>query len=152
MTKKRLRVSLISIIIGCLLIAGTTYAKPSTADAESMYSKEIIAATNAEVSSIQPRNMCEKCSSIVQMKLKCFPETRRFSGQSHHKYGVLWSKTCTVVSYDANAAYYCDVCGNTIVLEDNEQPDGLARHHCLEVHSGCGAGNNGQYRVCPFEE
>ena len=149
MLNKRLKVAVMAVVIGSLIFANTIYAKPAN-DAETAHSEDVVTETNNRISGVQPRMMCVKCSSIMEMYLLCLPDTRRVSGQREHKYGLLGTKTCTIVSYDANAAYYCDVCGNTIFLDDNEQPDGLARHHCLEVHSSCGAGNNGQYLVCPF--
>lgn len=111
--------------------------------------KEIESVSEEEVSTyaVQPRMMCLECTSIMQMLEICLSDSRTYSGTREHSYGLLWSKTCTVTSYEAMAAYYCDVCGNTIMFEDSEQSDGYARHHCLEVHSSCGSGN---YVVCPF--
>lgn len=63
-----------------------------------------------------------------------------------HTY-AFWTKTCTVMSFDAWGCHYCDMCGSFIMFEDAEQSDRYARHHCLEVHSACG---DGQRSVCPF--
>ena len=99
---------------------------------------------------VQPRMYCVECSTTIGMDRICIPDTRTYSGTREHKCGFLWSKTCTVTSYEAMGAYYCYGCGNAIFFEDDEQEDGYARHHCLEIHSECGAGDNGYYLVCPF--
>ncbi len=125
------------VMVGCFGITDTIYAKET----------EKVLADDVNSYGVQPRMACLECSSIMQMLEVCLPDSRTYSGTREHSYGLLWSKTCTVTSYEAMAAYWCDVCGNTIMFDDPDQSDGYARHHCLEVHSACGSGN---YVVCPF--
>lgn len=147
--RKRIKLAVIIMLMGCLGTASTIYAKStdgiSLDECQEVAYTDICEENEAEV---QPRMMCLKCASIMQMSQICLPDSRRYSGTREHKYGLLWSNTCTVTSYDAWGGYYCDFCGNFMPFEDEEQSDGLARHHCLEVHSGCGAGDNGYYVVC----
>lgn len=112
----------------------------------------VVNTTHAEEAVVQPRLVCLNCTSPSGMDQICISDTRTYSGTREHSYGLFWSKTCTVTSYEAQGAYKCSWCGNEIPFEDAEQSDGLARHHCLEIHSDCGVGDDGYYLVCPFEQ
>lgn len=135
---KKIRIITIVILICCLGSAGTIYAQSKYDEA---------AKQGAEV---QRRQVCLECASVLKMQQCCVPDSRRYSGTREHKCGVLWTDTCTVTSYDAWGAWFCTGCGNVVLFEDEEQSDGIARHHCQEVHSKCGVGDNGHYNVCPF--
>ncbi len=99
---------------------------------------------------IQPREMCLNCTTTVQLVQLCLQNKELGDGTRTHKCGLLWRDTCTVKTYFSFAGDYCISCGNFIVYTDEDQSDGIGRHVCFEVHDTCGAGDNGQYDVCPF--
>lgn len=149
--KKKVMLAIVLVLIGCLGTVGTIFAKENeNVLQETVHDHASVEGEAASDTAVQPRMVCLECASIMQMSKLCLPDSRTYSGTREHGYGLFWSKTCTVNSYEALAVYYCDMCGNYIPFEDEEQSDGLARHHCLEIHSGCGAGDDGYYVVCPF--
>ena len=81
---------------------------------------------------------CVDCESTLQMAKVC-ALNQKYAGSRTHKYGFLWSKTCTIDSYSSKAAQVCTQCLRTIWYE--------GEHHCLEIHRDCG---QGEYNVCPF--
>lgn len=144
--KKKICIAIAIVLLGCWGTGNTLYAYSNEA---SFHQNNLVAADITGTEN-QSRMMCLKCSSIMQMRQICLPDSRRNEGTREHKCGFLWQDTCTVTTYSAWAGYYCDVCENFIPFEDSEQDDGLARHYCLEIHTKCGAGDNGTYLICPF--
>ena len=107
---------------------------------------------HAEEAVVQPRGLCLECEAMAGSIDMCKPETRTYAGTREHSYGFLWTKTCTVTSYEAQGANTCAWCGHELPFLDADQSDGLARHLCVEIHSECGAGDDGYYLVCPFQQ
>lgn len=141
--KKRICIAIAIVLLGCLGTGSTLYAYNN----ENCFEQGSLTANDVMETENQSRMFCLECSSMMMMSEICLPDSRKFDGTGEHKYGFLWQDTCSVTGYTAWAGYYCDVCGNFIPFEDNEQSDGLARHYCLEIHSSCGKGS---YVVCPF--
>lgn len=144
--KKRICIA-VAVVLLCCWETGNTlnaYANENSFEQESLMADDVMGTEN------QSRMFCLECSSIMQMRQICLPDSRRNEGTREHKCGLFWQDTCTVTTYSAWGGYYCDVCGNFIPFEDSEQSDGLGRHYCLEIHSKCGAGDDGYYLICPF--
>ena len=148
MKMKKVKLTIVMISMLSLFFTSTIYAKTYNNGEDISTQTELF---EVQDNSLQPRMMCSECESIIEMRLICLPDTREISGTRVHKYGFLGTKSCTITSKDAKAAYFCDFCRRVDFLMDPDQEDGYARHHCLEIHSSCGAGDNGYYRVCPFE-
>lgn len=147
MKKKALKIAGIALT-GLLCSAGTVFASAADlkADFSSYYEKEADAALHE--SDISPQMVCLECESILQMRQVCRQECN-YAGTRTHKCGFLWQDTCTVDSYYSYMVYYCDFCGNIVEPILDEESEG---HLCLEIHSKCGAGDNGHYNVCLFDK